>query len=124
MIHKSVIYIRTSSETQGVSSSLVEQEADCRHFAQEKGLEVVRIYRDVEKYRVGNILVEPSGSRLDRPDLMAMLKDATRDEFYVILAWREDRLYCGIRAILLAMGSVLQLASKYWLAQECLLVFG
>ena len=58
---------------------------------EEKGLQVVRVYRDVEKYRVGNKLVEPSGSRSNRPGLLAMLKDATRDEFDVILAWREDR---------------------------------
>lgn len=98
---RAAIYIRTSSETQGVSSSPIEQETDCRHLAQEKGLEVVRIYRDVGKYRVGNKLVEPSGSRSDRPGLLAMLKDVTRDRFDVILAWRVDRLYRGIRAMLL-----------------------
>jgi len=86
MTRRAVIYIRTSSETQGEKSSPIEQEADCRRLAQEKGLSVVRVYRDMEKYRVGNKLVEPSGSRSDRPGLLAMLKDATRDEFDVILA--------------------------------------
>jgi hypothetical protein len=70
-------------------------------LAQENGLTVVRVYRDVEKYRVGNKLVEPSGSRSDRPGLLAMLKDATRDEFDVILAWRHGsaamvRVYNGL----------------------------
>jgi DNA invertase Pin-like site-specific DNA recombinase len=96
MVRRAVIYIRTSSETQGERSSPVEQESDCRRLAKEKGLQVVRVYRDVEKYRVGNKLVEPSGSRSDRPGLLVMLKDASRDEFDVILAWREDRLYRGI----------------------------
>ena len=86
MTRRAVIYIRTSSETQGEKSSPIEQETDCRRLAQEKGLSVVRVYRDMEKYRVGNKLVEPSGSRSDRPGLLAMLKDATRDEFDVILA--------------------------------------
>ena len=86
MSRRAVIYIRTSSETQGANSSPNEQEADCRQFAEEKGLPVVHIYRDVEKYRVGNKLVEPSGSRSDRPGLLAMLKDAARNEFDVILA--------------------------------------
>ena len=85
MVRRAVIYIRTSSETQGEKSSPAEQEADCRRLAQDNGLTVVCIYRDVEKYRVGNKLVDPSGSRSDRPGLLAMLKDATKDEFDVIL---------------------------------------
>ncbi|HET7143494.1 MAG TPA: recombinase family protein, partial [Anaerolineales bacterium] len=97
MSRRAVIYIRTSSETQGERSSSIEQEADCLRLAQEKELEVVHVYRDVEKYRIGNKLVEPSGSRSDRPDLLAMLKGASKDEFDIILAWREDRLYRGLR---------------------------
>jgi DNA invertase Pin-like site-specific DNA recombinase len=75
LLHRAVIYIRTSSETQGGKSSPSEQEDDCQTLAKEKGLQVVRIYRDVEKYRVGNRLVEPSGSCSDRPGLLAMIKD-------------------------------------------------
>ena len=86
MTRRAAIYIRTSSETQGEKSSPVEQEADCRHLAKEMRLEVVHVYRDMEKYRVSNKLVEPSGSRSDRPGLLAMLQDASRDEFDVILA--------------------------------------
>lgn len=72
MARRAVIYIRTSSEIQSSKSSPAEQETDCRHLAQERGLEVARVYRDLEKYRVGNKLVEPSGSRSDRPALQAM----------------------------------------------------
>lgn len=86
MSQRAAIYIRTSSETQGINSSPIEQATDCRRLANEKGMQVVHVYRDVEKYRVGNKLVEPSGSRSDRPALQAMLKDATRDKFDVILA--------------------------------------
>jgi DNA invertase Pin-like site-specific DNA recombinase len=109
MSRRAAIYIRTSSETQGENSSPNEQETDCRRLAKQKGLQVVHVYRDVEKYRVGNRLVEPSGSRSDRPDLLAMLKDVTRDKFDVILAWREDRLYRGIQAML----TVLETAQDY-----------
>ena len=35
MTRRAVIYIRTSSETQGEKSSPIEQEADCRRLAQE-----------------------------------------------------------------------------------------
>ena len=54
MYRKAAIYIRTSSEAQGEKASPTEQEADCRLLAKEKGLTVVRIYRDIQKYRVKN----------------------------------------------------------------------
>lgn len=118
MTRRAVIYICTSSETQGESSSPLEQEADCLHLAQEKGLQVVRAYRDVEKYRVGNKLVEPSGTRSDRPGLLAMLKDATTDEFDVILAWREDKLYRGLRSMLTVLEIVQEYKIEILLAKE------
>lgn len=92
MQRKAAIYIRTSS--------------DCRLFAKEKELTVVCAYRDVEKYRVKNKLVEPSGSCSDRPSLMAMLQDAASGEFDVILAWREDRLYRGLRSMLMVLEAI------------------
>ena len=67
MNKRAVIYVRTSSEHQGEKSSPAEQEADCRQLAAEKGLVVVSVYRDIEKYRVRTKLVEPSGTRSDRP---------------------------------------------------------
>ena len=65
MQRKAVIYIRTSSEFQRGKASPAEQENDCRLLAKEKGLTVVCIYRDIEKYRSKNKLVEPSGLRTD-----------------------------------------------------------
>ena len=120
MTCSAVVYVRTSSETQGENSSPVEQEADCLHLAQENGLKVVRVYRDVEKYRVGNKLVEPSGSRSDRPGLLAMLKDATRDKFDVILVWREDRLYRGLRSMLTVLETIQEYKIEILLAKETL----
>jgi len=118
MTRRAVIYIRTSSETQGENSSPVEQETGCLHLAQEKRLNVVHVYRDVEKYRVGNRLVGPSGSRSNRPGLLAMLNDAARDEFDVILAWREDRLYRGLRAMLTVLETVQDYKIEILLAKE------
>ena len=108
MRRKAVIYIRTSSESQGEKASPAEQEADCRSLAKENGLTVVRVYRDIEKYRVKNKLVEPSGLRSDRPGLIAMLKDIAKGEFDMILAWREDRLYRGLRPMLLVLEATQQ----------------
>jgi site-specific DNA recombinase len=118
MTRRAVIYIRTSSESQGANSSPIEQETDCLNLAQEKGLQVVRVYRDVEKYRAGSKLVEPSGSRSDRPGLLAMLEDAAKDEFDVILAWREDRLYRGLRSMLTVLETVQDYKIEILLAKE------
>lgn len=118
MARKAVIYIRTSSESQGEKSSPAEQESDCRRLAEEKGLSVVNVYRDIEKYRVKNKLVEPSGSRYDRPGMMDMLKDGARGEFDVILAWREDRLYRGLRSMLMVLDVVQKYKLNILLAKE------
>jgi DNA invertase Pin-like site-specific DNA recombinase len=118
MTRRAAIYIRTSSDTQGEKSSPIEQEADCRRLAEEKGLDVVGVYRDVEKYRIGNRLVEPSGTRADRAGLLAMLEDASRDEFDVIVAWREDRLYRGLRSMLTVLEIVQAYQIEIMLAKE------
>lgn len=108
MAKRAVIYIRTSSEQQAEKNSPIEQEADCRQLAQENGLVVVNVYRDIERYRVKNKWVEPSGMRYDRPGLLSMLRDAADGQFDVILAWREDRLYRGMRAMLLVLEAIQQ----------------
>jgi DNA invertase Pin-like site-specific DNA recombinase len=57
----------------------------------------VAVYKDIERYRVGRRLVEPSGTRADRPGLKAILEGARAGQFEIIIAWREDRLYRGYR---------------------------
>lgn len=118
MSKRAVIYVRTSSEQQGEKCSPVEQEADCRQYANKQGLVVVNVYRDIERYRVKNKWVEPSGTRYDRPGLLAMLRDAADDQFDVILAWREDRLYRGMRAMLMVLETVQQQNLNIQLALE------
>jgi DNA invertase Pin-like site-specific DNA recombinase len=115
---RAVIYVRTSSEQQAEKCSPVEQESDCRQFAEQQGLVVVNVYRDIDRYRVKNKWVEPSGTRYDRPGLLAMLRDAEDDQFDVIIAWREDRLYRGMRAMLLVLEAIQQYKLSILLARE------
>ncbi|MBI5954866.1 MAG: recombinase family protein [Chloroflexi bacterium] len=115
---RAVIYVRTSSEQQGEKCSPAEQESDCRQYAEKLGLVVVNVYRDIERYRVKNKWVEPSGTRYDRPGMLAMLRDATDDQFDVIIAWREDRLYRGMRAMLLILETIQQHNLTIMLALE------
>ena len=118
MSKKAVIYIRTSSEKQGEKASPVEQEADCRKYATDNGLTVINVYKDIERYKVKNKMIEPSGTRPDRPALLAMLKDATEGQFDVILAWREDRLYRGMRAMLMVLETIQEHKITVMLARE------
>lgn len=118
MNKKAAIYIRTSSEKQGEKASPIEQEADCRKYAEENNLTVVNVYKDIERYRVKNKIIEPSGTRPDRPALLAMLNDAAQGHFDVILAWREDRLYRGMRAMLLVLEAIQENKITIMLARE------
>ena len=115
---RAVIYVRTSSEQQAEKNSPIEQESDCRKVAEQQGFVVVNVYRDVERYRAKNKWVEPSGTRYDRPGLLAMLRDAEDGQFDVILAWREDRLYRGMRAMLLVLEAIQQNKLTVILARE------
>lgn len=110
-VKRAAIYIRVSSEpqakTKGGNGQEAEekespkaQERDCRALAEKQGYTVVAVYADTQKYRVGNKMVEPSGTRADRPGLRQMLADARAGLFDVILAWREDRLYRSYRPML------------------------
>lgn len=118
MSKKAVIYIRTSSEKQGEKASPIEQEADCRKYAEENNLIVVKVYKDIERYRVKNKIIEPSGTRPDRPALLAMLNDAAQGQFDIIIAWREDRLYRGMRAMLLVLETIQENKITIMLARE------
>jgi site-specific DNA recombinase len=118
MDKQAAIYIRTSSEHQGQKSSPEEQERDCRQLAMDHGLTVVEVYRDIERYRAKSRLVDPSGTRVDRPGLLAMLEDAAAGKFNTIMAWKEDRLYRGLRAMLLVLDTVQQHKVDVILAKE------
>lgn len=118
MNKRAAIYVRTSSEHQGAKASPDEQEADCRTLADDNDLEVVEVYRDIERYRVKTRLVDPSGTRADRPGLVAMLNDAALGMFDVILAWREDRLYRGLRAMLYVLETIQEHKISVLLAKE------
>jgi DNA invertase Pin-like site-specific DNA recombinase len=101
-IKRAAIYIRVSSERQAEADKISPQaqEADCRAYCATRGYTVVEVYRDTEKYRVGGRMVEPRGTRVDRPQLQRMLADARAGRFEMIIAWREDRLYRSYRPML------------------------
>jgi len=105
---RAAIYIRVSSEKQGEKVSPEAQEADARVLCEQQAYSIIDVYRDTEKYRVGKRLVEPSGTRADRPHFRQMLADADAGRFDVIIAWREDRLYRGVNRAMLEVSERVQ----------------
>lgn len=75
---------------------------------------MVDICADTERHPADAKLVEPSGSRSDRPGLPRMLGDAKVGAYDVIVAWREDRLYWGFRPML----NVLELVENHGIGTE------
>lgn len=100
-IVKAAIYRRVSSEAQGERVSPEVQLAECEAHAVAKGYAVTAVYTDIEKYRVRGRWVEPSGTRVDRPDFRRMLADGQAGTFDVLIAWKEDRLYRGVKPAVL-----------------------
>ncbi len=97
------IYIRVSSEEQAKPDKVSPQtqEQDCRAYCKGRGYIVFKIYRDVETYRSNGRMVDPSGTRADRPGLLELFKDIDAGEIDIVVAWRQDRIARGInRAII------------------------
>lgn len=78
---KAVIYARYSSANQR-EASLEQQIAECKKFAERNGLPVVEIYQDAAI----------SGRTDDRPDFQRMMKDAKKEQFDYIIAWKSNRI--------------------------------
>lgn len=74
------LYCRVSTIHHGQSVDM--QLHDLRKLAEQRGFQIVREYKDEGI----------SGSKNSRPALDAMLADAKRGKFQILLTWRLDRL--------------------------------
>jgi site-specific DNA recombinase len=101
---KAAIYIRVSTERQADKVSPQTQEEDCREYCKVHNYQVIEVYRDTEKYRSGKKMVEPSGTRSDRPQFLRALADVDNGKIDILIAWREDRLYRGVNRAMLEIG--------------------
>jgi DNA invertase Pin-like site-specific DNA recombinase len=77
---RAALYARVSTDTQTVKNQIRE----LSQIAEHRGWEVVEIYRDAG--------VSGAKGREGRPGLDAMLKDACKRKFDVVMAWAIDRL--------------------------------
>lgn len=101
MAKRAAIYIRVSTERQAEKVSPQAQEDDCLKYCKAHDYRVVDVYRDIEKYRSNGRLVEPSGTRSDRPHFLRMLADIDTERVDIVIAWREDRLYRNVNKAML-----------------------
>jgi site-specific DNA recombinase len=109
------ILIRVSSAEQAVKKnkdtgetefkfSPEVQEKDCREHCKQRGHVVAAVYYDIDKYRDAHgRLVEPSGTRSDRPGLKQALVDIDAGKIDVLVGWRQDRLVRGITRALIEL---------------------
>jgi site-specific DNA recombinase len=100
MNKRAVIYARVSRAYKEDDDRITieSQLADCEAYCKQRGYMIIGQYVDKDKYRARRKLVNPSGTRKDRPAYTTMLKAARASEVDVIIAWREDRLYRGMYA--------------------------
>src|SRR5262249_59115695 len=77
---RAALYTRVSTDRQTVENQISE----LRQVAARRGWEVVEIYRDAG--------ISGAKGRHQRPGLDAMLNDAGRRRFDVVIAWAIDRL--------------------------------
>jgi DNA invertase Pin-like site-specific DNA recombinase len=77
---RAALYVRVSTDHQSVENQVRE----LRQVAERRGWQVVEIYRDAG--------ISGAKGRDRRPGLDAMLKDANRRKFDVVMAWAIDRL--------------------------------
>lgn len=88
------IYSRVSTDAQTTEN----QERELREIAERSGWDIVETYRDAG--------VSGAKGRDKRPAFDALLKDATRRRFGLIMAWSVDRLGRSLTDLLAFLGEV------------------
>jgi len=85
VVKRAVLYMRVSTLDQHPETQLY----DLRQMAQQRGYQIVEEYTDTI-----------SGARARRPGLDALLRDARRNRFDVVLVWASDRIARSVRHFL------------------------
>ena len=103
---KAAIYARISSPDQHIESQLL----DVRKLAAQRGFEVIREYCDKGV----------SGSKAKRPGLDAMMSDARRGEFSVVLVAAFDRIARSTKNFLEIVDELQSLQIEFVSAREAI----
>jgi DNA invertase Pin-like site-specific DNA recombinase len=97
-VKRAILYMRVSSLDQHPETQLL----DLRQMAAQRGYEIVHEYTD----RI-------SGAKARRPGLDAMMADARRGRFDVVLVWASDRIARSVRHFLEVLDELNRLNIEY-----------
>jgi DNA invertase Pin-like site-specific DNA recombinase len=109
------IYVRVSTATKvrGTDSAFLQnpevQEMPLRQLADQRGWTVSRVYSD-----------RASGAKENRPGLKALMADARRGAFQVVLVWRFDRFARSVEQLVSALAEFRRLKVDFVSHQEAL----
>jgi DNA invertase Pin-like site-specific DNA recombinase len=112
---RAALYVRVSTTNRAARNQAVfeqnpeVQELPLRQMAEQRGWNVTKVYAD-----------RMSGSKLDRPGLNALMHDARRGAFDVVVVWRFDRFARSIEQLVLALAEFRTLAIDFVSSQEAL----
>jgi len=112
---RAALYVRVSTTNRSTRNQAVfeqnpeVQEAPLRAMAEQRGWTVTKAYSD-----------RMSGSKSDRPGLNALLRDARRGVFDVVVVWRFDRFARSIEQLVLALAEFRTLGIDFVSSQEAL----
>jgi DNA invertase Pin-like site-specific DNA recombinase len=113
---KAAIYVRVSTATKvkGGAEAVFEQNPDVqeqplRQLSEQRGWNVVRVYSD-----------RASGAKENRAGLKALMADARRGAFAVVLVWRFDRFARSIEQLVSALAEFRTLRIDFVSHQESL----
>jgi DNA invertase Pin-like site-specific DNA recombinase len=113
---RAAIYVRVSTVTRvrkGRESAFEQnpevQEQPLRALVDQRGWELHRVYAD-----------RASGAKVDRTGLKALLADARRGKFDVVLVWRFDRFARSVEQLVTALAEFRMLGVDFVSHQEAL----
>src|SRR6516162_3039995 len=109
------LYVRVSTTNRAARNQAVfeqnpeVQELPLRQMAEQRGWTVTKVYSD-----------RMSGSKSDRPGLNALMRDARRGTFDVVVVWRFDRVTRSIEQLVIALAEFRALGIDFVSCQEAL----
>jgi DNA invertase Pin-like site-specific DNA recombinase len=112
---RAALYVRVSTTNRSTRNQAVfeqnpeVQELPLRQMAEQRGWTVTKVYSD-----------RMSGSKSDRPGLNALMRDARRGAFDVVVVWRFDRFARSIEQLVLALAEFRTLGIDFVSSQEAL----
>src|SRR5215472_8996680 len=112
---RAALYVRVSTTNRATRNQAVfeqnpeVQEQPLWQMAEQRGWSVTKVYSD-----------RMSGSKADRPGLNALMQDARRGAFDVVVVWRFDRFVRSIEQLVLALAEFRTLGIDFVSSQEAL----